>query len=270
MNRFQKAFVDHLLRINGIRSISRKIFLSSNRAFAEKALTKLNSSNERHLPIKTGPFKDVKYLFPQKFSIPQVAKVLGTYESELHPYLDRLKGRFYQTIINIGCAEGYYAGGFSNLFPQSDLVLFETIEKYWKDIEKTLELNQFKESHRIYGECTVESLRKTITSQTFIFCDCEGCEYKLLDPDILPGLKECDLLLELHAVTDLSTSSFSFFRDRFQQTHDIDFIPVQRFKPFPQDLKSTFSENEFYALSSEGRTRSFGWLFLDRKVGQPH
>ena len=45
-----------------------------------------------------------------------VAKLLGCYEQPLQPYTQRSLSAQYTKIINIGCAEGYYAVGFAHAY----------------------------------------------------------------------------------------------------------------------------------------------------------
>ena len=51
---------------------------------------------------------------------------------------------------------------------------------------------------RVFGECTHFKLNELITGETFVVCDIEGHELVLLDPVKVPGLKEADLLIEVH------------------------------------------------------------------------
>ena len=55
-----------------------------------------------------------------------VAKLLGTYEQPIHSHLLNLISRDYEKILNIGCAEGYYAVGLSRLFPSAVSLAFDT------------------------------------------------------------------------------------------------------------------------------------------------
>lgn len=40
-------------------------------------------------------------------------KILGTYESALIPWIVEAQNNGYETLIDVGCAEGYYAVGFA-------------------------------------------------------------------------------------------------------------------------------------------------------------
>ena len=48
-----------------------------------------------------------------------IPKLLGSYEQELQPLLQRLAAQNYSEIVDIGCAEGYYAIGLGGCFPRA-------------------------------------------------------------------------------------------------------------------------------------------------------
>src|SRR5579863_8220696 len=58
--------------------------------------------------IMAGPFKGMRYI-DRSINSALFPKLLGTYESEIAPFLDKLKCIRPHTLINIGAGEGYYA-----------------------------------------------------------------------------------------------------------------------------------------------------------------
>jgi hypothetical protein len=62
-----------------------------------------------------GPFAGLMY--PRDLLLAQadapIAKLLGTYEQELHPVFEEVIAKQPRTIIDIGAAEGYYAVGLA-------------------------------------------------------------------------------------------------------------------------------------------------------------
>jgi methylase of polypeptide subunit release factors len=54
-----------------------------------------------------------------------VPKLLGSYEAELHPVLDQVIRNNYETIIDVGCAEGYYAVGLALSLPTTHVHAFD-------------------------------------------------------------------------------------------------------------------------------------------------
>ena len=84
-------------------------------------------------------------------------------------------------------------------------------------------VNNLAERVVIEGECTHDRLNTLIKGRTLIICDCEGCELQLLDPLLAPGLKNTDLLIELHDMIDPAITPT--IRCRFSETHEIPSFP---------------------------------------------
>ena len=66
--------------------------------------------------IRSGPFAGMRYVDTATEGA-LVPRLLGTYESELHPYLKRFAAEGCEDVIDVGCAEGYYAVGLARLMP---------------------------------------------------------------------------------------------------------------------------------------------------------
>ncbi|MDP6095842.1 MAG: hypothetical protein QGG67_07640 [Gammaproteobacteria bacterium] len=47
-----------------------------------------------------------------------IPKLLGCYEQELHHVANSIAETGYKNVVNIGCAEGYYAVGLTRLLPE--------------------------------------------------------------------------------------------------------------------------------------------------------
>ena len=65
--------------------------------------------------VSDGPFKGLKY--PEYISCGSAiySKLLGTYEAELHDFIYSILRQDLEILVDIGCAEGYYAVGFAIL-----------------------------------------------------------------------------------------------------------------------------------------------------------
>lgn len=55
-----------------------------------------------------------------------IAKLLGCYEQPLQPYITTAIEKDYATILNIGCAEGYYAVGLARAMPGTTSLALDT------------------------------------------------------------------------------------------------------------------------------------------------
>src|SRR6185503_17662417 len=54
-----------------------------------------------------------------------IPKLLGCYEAPLQPQLRRLIAAGYDVVLNVGCAEGYYAVGLARLLPSAAVLAFD-------------------------------------------------------------------------------------------------------------------------------------------------
>ncbi len=67
--------------------------------------------------VQGGPFAGMAYLH-RSLDGPLPPRLLGCYEAELHGALERILGTRYDTVVDIGCAEGYYAVGLALKMPR--------------------------------------------------------------------------------------------------------------------------------------------------------
>jgi hypothetical protein len=177
--------------------------------------------------VQSGPFQGMQYVW--KMLSPDallqhtvLPKILGSYEAELHPALTCVLERDYRTIVNIGSSEGYYAIGLALLLRSTQIFAFDIHPEARRLCEQMARLNGVADRVTIGAECTMEHLKALATGRTLVVCDCEGCEVRLLRPDLLPGLINCDLIVELHDCVDPSISQV--VPARFSETHDVTLV----------------------------------------------
>jgi SAM-dependent methyltransferase len=159
--------------------------------------------------VKHGPFKGLKY--PQLSSVGStlLPKLLGSYEKELQPLIERLCQTQYTEIIDIGCAEGYYAVGLALRIPEARIYAFDINQKARDLCHKMARLNGVSNRCDIKSNCSTETLRVfPFKKRGLIICDCEGCEKELFQPELMENLTCCDLLIELHDFTDINISTY--------------------------------------------------------------
>ena len=143
------------------------------------------------LVVQSGPFAGMSYI-SEAICSSLVPKLLGSYESELHQVLNQILETDYQNVIDIGCAEGYYAVGLALRLPNARVYAMD-VDSRARDLCITLaKANNVAERVVIEGACTHDRLNTLIKGRTLIICDCEGCELQLLDPRLAPGLKNTD------------------------------------------------------------------------------
>lgn len=174
------------------------------------------------LTISSGPFSGMTFV-PSVTEGCHVPKLLGCYESELHPHLERLFARGYEHIVNVGCAEGYYAVGCARRLPQARIHAFDIDVKGQTSCRKLAEQNGVSDRVSVGGELRREGFREFPEGKTLVLCDIEGAEFDLLDPSREPALLGFDFLVELHPST--RDGAAEALLHRFAATHKITRVP---------------------------------------------
>src|SRR3982751_3241860 len=75
---------------------------------AAEAFSKVNGTTVLH-----GPFAGLRYPADAVQSRHSVPMLLGSYERELHAIVDSVLLDSYNRVVDVGCAEGYYAVGLA-------------------------------------------------------------------------------------------------------------------------------------------------------------
>jgi hypothetical protein len=188
--------------------------------FEKEAMLKKKFSN---LTVADGPFKGMIYPDFIAYGSAMYPKLLGCYESELNPSLESLLKTDYHSIVDIGCAEGYYAVGVAMRQPNAIVYAYDIDVKAMEACEKMAKLNKAEKNMRFGTFCSPETLiGMDFEKKSLIFSDCEGYEMDLFTPDVVKNLKNCDLIIELH---DLYTEKISpSIIDAFSASHQIKLV----------------------------------------------
>jgi hypothetical protein len=147
--------------------------------------------------VLTGPFRGMFYLDATVWG-PITPKWAGTYEMELEDVIEEIIECGYDRIVNLGCAEGYYAVGLACRNHKAEVLAFDLDPFARTQVRRLAQLNVVSERIRVFGECTYFKLNELIKGKTLIVADIEGDEVVLLDPAKVPRLTEADLLIEIH------------------------------------------------------------------------
>src|SRR5262249_676672 len=129
----------------------------------------------------------------------------------------------YHQIIDVGCAEGYYAVGLALRIPSAVIYAFDTDQGALTLCERMARLNGVESRLITRSFCSPHPLPSIpLTGRGLIICDCEGYEKELFGPETPRRLEGCDLLIEIHDFVDINISSV--LRNRFEPTHDIEVV----------------------------------------------
>ena len=173
--------------------------------------------------IGSGPFRTVKLSELEVFG-GQTAKLLGTYELELHAALERIKRLQPSVVLNVGGAEGYYAVGMAVAWGVEKVIVYELTTEGRDIIATNANLNGIGEHLDIRGVCTARNLLETLRNESvqLMIMDIEGAELDVLEPDVLRRLKNCIVVIERHDFC--RPGCIDELRARFQDTHSIEII----------------------------------------------
>lgn len=214
--------------------------------------------------VMSGPFAGMSLLPDVVWGDGDLApKLLGCYESELHPAIAKVIRGNSKTVANIGCAEGYYAVGMARALPNARVFAFDTEPKAQAICARAAAANQVASRLVVQGTCGIDALRRIVSEndKTALIADCEGAELQLLDPVAVPELRRCDMIIECHDFMNATITKT--LRQRFEASHDLEdiiegsrnpnqFAPLQRMR----SLDRWLAVNE----GLEGRPVTMNWL----------
>lgn len=236
MKRILKALVSRIVRNDPLWSLLDRTVLAAARyaegerrkaLSAQSPLNLLLASAIRSvcpdLVVRHGVFQGMKYPAAQATGSALFPKLLGSYERELHPVIEAICREDYSEIVDVGCAEGYYAVGLARRIPTARIYAYDTNPEACRLCRGMAELNGVSDRITMGSFFDVEAL-KTIpfTRKALILSDCEGFEKQLFRKETADLLASCDLLVEVHDFIDITISSY--IRELFEPTHEIEVI----------------------------------------------
>jgi hypothetical protein len=168
--------------------------------------------------IHGGLFRGMRYL-SQSTEGALMPRLLGTYESELHPHLDTILREGLDAIIDVGCAEGYYAVGLARVAPDTVVHAHDIDEKARAACAELAHINGVAERVIVGGEFAPADFQAFAGRRVLVLVDAEGAEVDILDPARAPALAQMTIIVETHDV--YRPGAEAAIVSRFSQTHDI-------------------------------------------------
>jgi ribosomal protein L11 methylase PrmA len=257
-----KPLAQKLLDIPFVRKISKKIYYEILK-YEDAELTQLFSPQK---VVLGGIFKGMKYPDYESSGSPLFTKFLGSYEDELNPFFMETAVTQYSEIIDIGCAEGYYAVGLAMMHHEAKVYVYDIDDVALNRCRAMADVNGV--ANRIFfgSKCDKSTLVNfKFSGKGLILSDCEGYEKDLFDKETANALKNCDVIIELHdnAVPDIKQR----ITDAFKDTHSISFVTsrLKSQKDYPVlatlPLPAMYKENRFV----EDRNTTMDWAVIRAK-----
>lgn len=228
----------------------------------QKFLESLNENESKK--IKRGVFKDMIYPSLESYSSVLAAKLLGAYEIELSEVIEETLQKPYKNVLDIGCAEGYYAVGYALRLPEVKVHAFDINTETLSMCKEMAIVNRVNNKIEYYNKCTPEFLANSDFSEpTLIISDCEGYELELFSSEIVKNLKNCDLIIELHE--KVHPDIVNILTNVFNKTHNIKLIhgKIRNISEYPE--LNMFADTEKHLILYELRNKFEDYL----KGGNP-
>ena len=272
MKKFLKNNFPRLFSI--LKSIYQKTTYYKNEINRQKEFQKINQEKKEKQELRiindvfnneyivhNGPFKGMKYI-GQSSGSALLPKILGSYEEPIHAWIEEvIEERRYKHILDIGCAEWYYACGFAMRMPNVKIVAYDIDEYARKNATKLKELNNIK-NIEIKEECTHEELNIQSQKDTLVFCDIEGYEEILLDPLKVSNLKNVDLLIESHDcfIPNITEELIK----RFYLTHKIRIVVDYPYRIKKYTTPNPASKDILRYITDEKRVLYMKFIYMER------
>jgi hypothetical protein len=169
----------------------------------------------------------------------------------------------YETIVNIGCGDGFYAVGFARRMPQVEIKAYDLNADRQEFCRAMAQKNDVGDRIFVGGQCGAAELNALQGHRVLVVCDIEGGERELLDPERIAALREFDILVELHKVLDAALPEEVL--TRFSESDDIERIAHQGRDPYVFKELSKASQLDQSLAIWEGRQGGTPWAFLRAK-----
>lgn len=166
--------------------------------------------------VKRGPFEGMVY--PENVTGHAnylASKLIGTYEPPVMDFIERHVPDS-DLFVDIGSAEGFFCVGVARM--GSTRVIGYEMNVYEREYTANIaKLNGVEVVVR--GEGTVAELNTLPEGRLLLLCDIEGVEEDLLDPALVPRLKEATMAVESHE--QFRPDVVKVLRERFEATHEV-------------------------------------------------
>lgn len=187
-------------------------------------------------------------------------KLLGCYEAELHPVIEAWRSDAFSAIVNIGCAEGYYAVGLARLFPTLPVFAFDIDANAQAVCREAGVENGVSDRLSVAGRCDPATLQTLLADEVhpLLVVDCEGYELDLIVPAEIAALARCSLIIEVHDFIDRSIGKTLL--NRLTPTHELAAIMEGGRNPNAFPALHGLPNLERWLMVDEGRPETMSWI----------
>jgi hypothetical protein len=181
------------------------------------------------------------------------AQCLGLYEKEILDEIGRQQKGKYQTFIDIGAADGYYAVGMLSADIVDHVISFELSEAGRTAISENWAHNGNPGSITLYGEANHTSLKlipSHVLNNALVLIDIEGHEFELLTKEVIKQLQFSEVIIEIHNwIDDFETRYAQLLRDLAEYFNIEKLAPIERNTASFSELRSYTDDNRLLLVS---------------------
>ena len=221
------------------------------------------ASHETH--VLQGPMQGLEYVANASEGC-LAARLIGCYEQPLLPFVEEAIHTEYANVVNIGCADGYYAVGMARRMPKTKVWAYDinpTAQDACRQLAQKNDVSERIEIGALFGP---ENFAQFANEKTLVMCDIEGAEQELLDPTLAPDLAGMDIIVESHEC--IINGLTQLLLDRFSVTHEITLIRdtgQREFEVLPEGYQNWANLDQLVAIW-EWRSGPTPWMVMKSKV----
>jgi hypothetical protein len=267
------------MRLAGMNAYVRKGWVRAQWARRSELYAKLGNPAK----VVSGPFEGMSYLCANHFGN-FLPNILGVYEKELHPVIEKIIATSPDRVIDVGSAEGYYVIGMARRLPKATVIGFDLLKSARWLLTRSAELNGLQVGGpgstaqvRQYEGCDPAALEAALkdAQRPFVLCDCEGYEDVLLDQSKVPSLRKATVLVEIHDgnapkrsqewVDEFPKGVADRVMERFKDTHEVEVIRDAPRTGADKPRGCALSDAEFVEAVTEKRVIPGLWYVMTPK-----
>ena len=239
--------------INELEAVLRRVGRWRSRLLANTYMARQGTT------VLQGPFAGMNFL-DHATEGALIPKLLGVYESELHPHLRAIAEAGLDCVIDVGCAEGYYAVGLARMLPEV-VVHAHDIDEVARGLCADLAVrNGVADRVIVGGEFKPDDFQAFAGRKVLVIVDAEGAEVDILQPALSPALAQMSVIVETHDL--YRKGALALITERFAGTHQIVRVDQQQ-KMFeaPPWLQELSQLDQLLAVW-EWRAQPTPWLVM--------
>jgi hypothetical protein len=217
--------------------------------------------------VSQGPFKGLQLNRDTWWGKSDLgAQCLGVYEKEILDFVSAQEP--FDTFLDIGAADGYYAVGLLHSKMAEKAICFEVSEDGQRVIKENWMINKSPGELEVYGEAneqSIASIAATLPAKTLVLVDIEGFEFHLLSQKVISLLNKCTIVIEIHNWIDGFEEKYQILLRNLDKYFDIRIIKPSERNTEKIELLRSYTDDNRLLVTSERRPCLMRFLHLAPK-----